>query len=340
LEPSSNKTSTPTPTQTPKASVSPSEGLPISKGAFNPDSQIDKSTTQITKEAFKDGVEIPLTVTDGKETSLYGTISIPPGLIPVGWTVVITPVNETDLDKPKPSTSSDCDKEKGNSSGGEIRSIAFNMVILDDRGRQRSLQELLQKSKSGEGLGITLAYSLTGTDQKKFNTDDLKFIFLQEGDDAWQLAGDQVTISGSGEGFGNISTTVDHLTSIPLTISHLFQLRRLTHKICEGFAVLLGAGGSLGGPCSDNTIWILSVSFLAATCALSFVVIVLFSKVPFLNRHFSGFRRRAKSMKDLEKHIARRTQTFSNTNSGTSSSIGTDISRNSVRMSPLSSSPV
>jgi len=63
--------------------------------------------------------------------------------------------------------------------------------------------------------------------------------------------------------------------------------------------VLLGAG-SFGRTCSDNIIRILSVSFLAGACVLSVVLVLLFSNVPWLNRYFSGFRRNAKSLKEVE----------------------------------------
>jgi len=134
-------------------------------------------------------------------------------LIPVGWRVVISPVNQTDRNKPKPSSSSDnCDDKKEDTTNDEaIKSIAFNMVILDDRGWERSLQQLLEHSKTGEGLRITLTYSLIESELKDHNEKDLKFIFLQDGDESWQVSDEDVEITG--ETFGNISTTVYHLTS-------------------------------------------------------------------------------------------------------------------------------
>jgi len=185
----------------------------ISKSEFDPNSDIDESITRITKSVFKYGIDIPLTVTqdDGTKSS-YGEVSIPPGLVPIGWSVVISPVNQTDLDKPKPySTSDSCGGgDRHESEEPEIRSIAFNMVILDDRGRQRPLQELLDKSKSGQGLGITLTYSMPQSQRMQLR--DLKFIFLEEGDDSWRVSAEDIEITGN-NGFGNISTTVNHLTS-------------------------------------------------------------------------------------------------------------------------------
>jgi len=187
---------------------------PISKGDFDPNVEIDKTTTQITKEEFKQGIDIPLTVTQGDNQKSYGEISIPPGLIPVGWTVVISPVNQTDLDKPKPSSSSgNCDNKEDQETTSDrgIKSIAFNMVILDNRGRERSLRQLLESSNTGQGLGISLTYSMTKSDRKDFNVKDLRLIFLEEGDESWQVSGEDVEITGNG--FGNFTTTINHLTS-------------------------------------------------------------------------------------------------------------------------------
>jgi len=158
-------------------------------------------------------------------------ISIPPGLIPVGWSVVISPVNNTDLKKPKPS-SDNCGGDQ-QSSDVEINSIAFNMVILDDRGRERSLQQLLERSRDGQGLKITLAYSMTDSERKNFRVNDLKFIFLEEGDKSWQVSSEDVDITGNG--FGNITTTINHLTSkSPLKKSLLphFNLTASSTRFC------------------------------------------------------------------------------------------------------------
>jgi len=186
---------------------------PITKPNFNSKSEVDKTETGITKAEFKEGIDIPLIVTqrDNKKRWSYGEISIPPGLIPVGWTVAISPVNETDLHKPKPSSGKCDNKGQETESIGGIKSIAFNIVILDNRGRERSLQQLLERSKTGQGLGISLTYSMTDSDRKDFNEKNLRFVFLQEGDESWQVSGEDVDITGNG--FGNISTTVSHLTS-------------------------------------------------------------------------------------------------------------------------------
>jgi len=186
---------------------------PVSKEEFEPDSVIDRSVTTVTKKLFVEGFDIPLTVTRDNQQSTYGVVSVPPGLIPVGWAVVISPVNQTELDKPKPSD--DCGEGQTDNGGSaeRIRSIAFNMVILDNRARERSLQELLQRDRSGEGLGISLTYSLTKSERERFSAKDLRYIYLEEGGDSWQLSSDQVKISGVSDGFGNISTTVAHLTS-------------------------------------------------------------------------------------------------------------------------------
>jgi len=149
-----------------------------------------------------------LTVAGDESGAVYGTIVIPPRLIPVGWTIKITPVNESELEKPKPK-SDGC--AKVDEEEQKVDSVAFNMVILDQRGRERSLQKLLERDKSKEGIQITLAYSLTKAQRKTFNPDDLKFIYLQEGDDSWKLSAEDVTVSG--KGFGNITTTINHLTS-------------------------------------------------------------------------------------------------------------------------------
>jgi len=71
--------------------------------------------------------------------------------------------------------------------------------------------------------------------------------------------------------------------------------------------VLLGAGSfGIGGECGDNTLWILSVSFLGGSFIVSILVAMAFSKVPFLRRYVSGFRDKAKSLKEVEKDLERR----------------------------------
>ena len=195
----------------------------VSKDDFDPDSVIDKSVTTVTKKLSEEGFNIPLTVTRGNQQGVYGVVSGPPGLIPVGWTVVISPVNATDLNKPQPSDHcGDVHKTGNNGIGDDSRSIAFNVVILDTQGRERSLQELLQR-ENGEGLGISLTYSMTESERDRFSAKDLRYIYLEEGGDSWQLSSDHVDITGGRDGFGNISTTVSHLTSIT---SHNFSYQR------------------------------------------------------------------------------------------------------------------
>jgi len=180
---------------------------------FDPEAPIQPTKTVITEETFKTGVTIPLTVSGGDQPgAVYGTIVVPPRLIPVGWTIKITPVNESELEKPKPKSSSDnqCDSTIDEEEQ-RVDSVAFNMVILDQRGRERSLQKLLEREHSKEGIRITLAYSLNKAQRKSFSPDDLKFIYLQDGDESWKLSADDVTVSG--KGFGNITTTISHLTS-------------------------------------------------------------------------------------------------------------------------------
>jgi len=82
--------------------------------------------------------------------------------------------------------------------------------------------------------------------------------------------------------------------------------------------VLLGGGSFEGGPCGDNTLWILSVSFLGGACLISVLVAITFSRVPVLNRYVSGWS--AKSMKEVEKDLARRNQQFSSSNGSSDSS--------------------
>jgi len=210
--------STATPTTKPIAAAPP-----VAEQNFKPNSQVDKSTTKITDNVFIEGVEIPLTVsssrTGGKQTSsTYGSISIPPKLIPVGWSVLITPVNETETKKPKPSSSNDScgssSTDDGEEDTGQFSSLAFNMEIEDERGHQRSLQELLSRSDNSEagGIEITLSYSMTRSQREQFDPSEMKFVYLETGDTEWKLSNEDVRLSGDG-GFGNISTTVNHLTS-------------------------------------------------------------------------------------------------------------------------------
>lgn len=210
---------------------------------------------------------------------MYGSIVIPPELIPVDWTVKITPVNDTELEKPKPEVTG-CGSDKVDEKDQQVDSVAFNMVILDSKGRQRSLQKLLERNH-GDGIEITLAFSLSKSQRDQFNSNDLKFIYLQEGDESWQLSTEDVTVSGNG--FGNITTTINHLTS---------------------FALLLG-GGLTDGGCSSSgdTLWVLSVCFLGGSFFMSIFIVFLFAKVPFLQRYVAGFRKQAKSIDEVEKRL-------------------------------------
>jgi len=168
---------------------------------------------------FKNGVTIPILA--GKYS--YGSITIPPGLIPVGWSVTITAVDKKDLAKPKPTKddgSGGCgdskkkDSSKDEETGG-IATIAFDLTIRDEDGKERSLAELLQASKT-EGIDIRLVYSISKEQQKRFSEKDLRFIYLENGDEAWNFVDGENKVSKPGS-FGNISTTVDHLTSMNLS---------------------------------------------------------------------------------------------------------------------------
>jgi len=76
----------------------------------------------------------------------------------------------------------------------------------------------------------------------------------------------------------------------------------------KGFAVLLGStaldGGGGGGP--SDILWILSLCFLGGAFVFSVLVIVLFSKVPFLDRYVAGYQRGGQSLKVIEKKLKQR----------------------------------
>jgi len=165
---------------------------------------------------FKSGVTIPILAGEFS----YGAITIPPGLIPAGWSVTITAVEKNDLKKPKPTKddNSGCGDSNNKDSSddnetGELATVGFDMTIRDENGKERSLANLLQKASDTEGIGIRLVYSLTKEQQMRFSEKDLRYIYLENGDEAWKFVDAENKILKPGS-FGNITTTVDHLTSM------------------------------------------------------------------------------------------------------------------------------
>jgi len=137
----------------------------------------------------------------------YGTVSIPPKLIPVGWSVEIKRVNASDQSKPKPSSKAgDCDKENKQSSQDPV-TISFDLVIKDEKGRERKLQDLL-KARESRGIELSLQYLLK---DKQTNSEALRYIYLDDGEPEWSFL-DEDTKSGNDD-FGRANTTLKHLTS-------------------------------------------------------------------------------------------------------------------------------
>jgi len=226
---------------------------------------------------------------DDGHRGIYGRIHLEPGLIPVGWTVEVLPVNETDLQKPKPSTST-CGDSNGEAAQAQsaVVSLAFNLVIRDSKGRKRSLEELLNARKNSS-----------------HNRDRLRFGYLRDGDSAWQHLEDNSDVEFEGD-FGNATAVTKHLTS--KDISFLLPMRRTKHlttflTFCQGFAVLLSFDDS--GSCNSNVLWIISVSLLSFSVACSVLIVALVYRVPFMKRRFYGFNNGAKTISTIERDVTR-----------------------------------
>jgi len=93
------------------------------------DLKVSKEAVQVTTKLNEDGFIIPLT----RSGKLFGLVTVPSGLIPVGWTILISPVSDEDLKKDTPSQHSECDtKSKKNHDKPEEQkfvSLAFDMKI-------------------------------------------------------------------------------------------------------------------------------------------------------------------------------------------------------------------
>jgi len=202
---------TPAPTTTPKSSSNTVAPVPSSQ--FDPqNAELTESTTTIKKSTNKNGFEINLVGTgkNGNNYS-YGSVQIPPKLVPVGWTVSIYRVSKTDLKKPKPSSKDGCgDKKKKKESSSDVVSIAFNLIIKDQHGKERSLAELMKKTNNKDGIEIELVYGLKSSQQKSDNK--LRFGYLQDGESAWKYLENSDYISAN-KGFGKAKATTKHLTS-------------------------------------------------------------------------------------------------------------------------------
>jgi len=149
------------------------------------------------------------------------------GLIPRGWTIIIAPVNHTDLDKDKPERKDkeDCNERKSSS----LASIAFDMKIKDHKGRQRRLQDLLNKASNGF-VHVELSYLVPKDhrDSVHQHSARLDYIYLENGDSAWKYLKDQNEDPDEAiPTFGSLSTELDHLTSMFYNISQI-RLLELT----------------------------------------------------------------------------------------------------------------
>jgi len=168
-----------------------------------------------------------------ERSEVYGQIIFSSGLIPGGWTIRITAVNDTDYEKPKPVAdrhhSNDCGDQTDSSDSGAgddgrvVASIAFDMTIWDPKGRERTLQELLRKQRNAS-VTIQLRYSIPKRYQKYLSKKQrlsLQYIYLEDGDDAWSYLNNDATETDNqtlrSSSFGTLSTRLDHLTSLLLS---------------------------------------------------------------------------------------------------------------------------
>eukprot|EP01102_Stenamoeba_stenopodia_P017175 TRINITY_DN6118_c0_g1_i1.p1 TRINITY_DN6118_c0_g1~~TRINITY_DN6118_c0_g1_i1.p1 ORF type:complete len:680 (-),score=127.69 TRINITY_DN6118_c0_g1_i1:169-2208(-) len=251
---------------------------PVKQNNYSPNARLEPVSTKITKSNAKKGIDIDLVATGSDQQShIYGSVHLEANLVPVGWTVEVLPVNETDLQKPKPT--SKC----GDSNDDEesvIVSLAFNLVIKDEEGRERSLEDLLD-ARANKGIGLELSYDLSRFDTHS-SRDRLRFAYLQDGDSAWKLLEDSSNIAFDDD-FGSAKATTKHLTS---------------------FAILLSFGGF--GDCESNVLWIVSLSLLGFVIVSSILIIILVEKVPYLKRTFYGYAEGALTITSAEKTILKK----------------------------------
>jgi len=274
---------------------------PVTKDNFDSDARVVPAAVTVTKSTANDDIDIDL-VADGR---LYGSVRLESKLVPVDWTVTVLPVNQTDIQKPKPTSSCDESSEKeSNSDRSAIVSLAFNLIITDSKGRERLLEELLDARRSRRGIALQLTYDLRQFDARP-SEDYLRFIYLRDGDSAWRKLEDSDIAFK--DDFGNATATTTHLTSTILIsllrlFLHLHSLAvTLLHK---GFAILFTVGEFGRGGCgSDNTLWIVSVSLLSFVIVISPFLVLLVERVPSLRRWFYGYATGAKSIRTIEKGL-------------------------------------
>eukprot|EP01102_Stenamoeba_stenopodia_P018582 TRINITY_DN6835_c0_g5_i1.p1 TRINITY_DN6835_c0_g5~~TRINITY_DN6835_c0_g5_i1.p1 ORF type:complete len:945 (-),score=93.12 TRINITY_DN6835_c0_g5_i1:82-2832(-) len=270
----SQLTSTPTPTV--RTSSGPSGVTKtVTRSEFDlKNAELVETSVNVTKSIYRNGVKIDLIAKgrDGRKYK-YGDVTVPPQLVPIGWTIDIYRVNSADLNKPKPSKDECGSDKKKNPS--EIVSIAFNMIIRDEHGRQRSLEDLLKKQKDSKGLGLELSYFLDNKQKKDGKS--LKIGYLGDKDSSWKfLDGNDSPVK---DNFGNAKGHTNHLTS---------------------FAVLLSFGN--GDGCS-NTLWIVSLSLLGSIFVFSILFIIAVERIRFLKRAFYGYTHKAKSIRTVETNV-------------------------------------
>jgi len=189
----------------------------VSENRFNENANVQTSQTYSNQKNYVTGFQIPLIATLGGKEGIYGVVSVPPGLLPVGWSITLSQLNETELRKPKPSKGVCDSNDKAVQQQEGLASVAFDMVIRDDQGREKSLQDLLKgvkkDSSASKGLGINLAYLLTPEQRKTLEDGkgELQYIYLDNGDKSWSFLDEKTTAKGGS--FGNATTSVNHLTS-------------------------------------------------------------------------------------------------------------------------------
>jgi len=196
------------PTKTP--SNHPKRGIqPITKSQFDLEHyQLVEDSLNITKDINQQGVKFEIIATgkNGKKYA-YGSVSVPAHLIPVGWSVEISRVEHSDLEKPKPSTN--CEgSDNDNTLKSQIVSLAFDLIIRDQHGRQRSLEALLKGENESKGLELELSYLLENHEK---DGNQLRMGYLGDGDSSWKYLDDKPsTVS---DVFGRKKGTTNHLTS-------------------------------------------------------------------------------------------------------------------------------
>jgi len=204
-------TFTKSPSKKPTTSISPSTA-PLS------DIKPIEFTFNVTKSRSHRGFKLPLNgKAKDRSRHQYGTVVVPPNLLPSGWAIQILRVPEEDLHKQKSGTNEcngDNDNDQSSGEDVDVVSVPFQMIILDKKGRERSLQEVMNRyegsARKKKELELQLLYEFNSKQARKDGK--LQFGYLESGDDHWKLfENHQVDSKKDRRGVAKVKT--DHLTS-------------------------------------------------------------------------------------------------------------------------------